>query len=406
MIETRTSQEPSVALVYGDYPPKPPGEADGGADFIQQLGKRLASRGFAVTAVVSKRDDRPGPYVEDGVRVAPIIQSWRLGRATREELTRVRRLLAAEHVALVHLVYPDPYIRYGSDSYHLPFALKTLGLPMVTTFFGFGVTKSSVLTKAGLLSLFASTDALVITDWDLLERFKRRFPFWRQKATGGLVGSIAGGDSPRWSAAALTARQARLGLPQGFRYVGFFGFWLPGKGLEELIRSIAGLRAGGVRVRLALIGGREPEHRTGYELSILDLARQAGIEDSVIDTGPLPAEEVVERLVAMDVCVLPFQANPLGRSSLALALTLGVPTVVTRPAAGEELLKGVALLDRPDAEHIAGAVRAILASPAEQQGCAAACVAAASHWSWDAVVDQYADIYRKLAARRRDAARR
>jgi glycosyltransferase involved in cell wall biosynthesis len=396
----RGSVETRVAFIYGDYPPKPKGEADGGADFIQQLARRLVQRGIGVTAIVSERKDRPERFGDQGVHVAPIIKGWRLRQSAWSEVRRLRQLVKEEGINVVHLFYPDPYIRYGSDSYHLPFLLKTLGRPLVVTLFGFGVTRSNIVTRVGLFGLFASANSLVITDWDLVARFNHRFPFWNRKTSGGLVGSIARNDSPRWSSSELSRRRAALGYEPEGRYIGFFGFWLPGKGLEELIKAVAALRAAGDPLRLVLIGGREAEHRSDYETSLLQEVRRAGIDDAVIETGPLPADEVSAHLVAMDACVLPFQANPLGRSSLALALTLGVPTAVTRPLERTQLLDGIPVLDLPDAEHIIAAVRLILSSRSVQEQYARASFAAARHWSWDSVVDEYIEIYARLRQQR------
>lgn len=363
---------------------------------MRNLGEGLVRRGIDVTAIVSRREDRTQPYVDAGVKVEPIVESWGLKAAVRGEASRIRELIKSKQVDVVHTIYPDPYLRYGSDSYHLPFLLKWSKAPLVVTFFGFGVTGASPITKAGLLSLFATADEIVITDSDLLHLFRKRFPFWRRKASGGLVGSIATTTSARWSQQDLEARQQQIGLPGGIRYVGFFGFWGPGKGLEELVEAIATLRNLGTPVQLVLIGGREPEHRTDYERGIIDQIQSAGISDAVIQTGFVEAESVATYLSAMDLCVLPIKVNPLGRSSLAMAVTVGVPTVVTRPATGAELLTGVSLLDVPDAVHIAAAIQAILRDRTIQQEGSDAARAASSHWSWESIVDQYATIYRRL----------
>lgn len=387
-----------ICLVYGDYPPKPAGNVDGGADFVGILADQLRARGFAVTALVSRRDDRTMPFVtSSGVRVLPLVSDWTLRAAATGELSAVRRALREAGVDVVHLVYPDPYLRYGSDSFHLPFALKLAGARrLVVTFFGFGLTGASVVTKAGLLSLFASADRIVITDHALLRRFRRTFAFWSGKTRGGLVGSIAHEATERWTLEALPARRRALHLSEQERLVGFFGFWSPDKGLEDLLSAVRLLNSEGPAVKLMLVGGRESTLRTDYENTIAVLIRELALQASVIDTGPLPAEEVARYLLAADVCVLPFRVNPLGRSSLAIALGLSLPTIVTRPPAGEHLLRGLTLVEAREPEGIAAAIRAVLASTAAQSRASACAAEAAVHWSWKTITDAYVADYEAL----------
>ena len=391
-----------IGFVYGDYPPSLPDRPDGGSDFLGCLAEGLVARGHHVTAVVSSRNDRPGRFVSrGGVHVAPVIQSWTLRGAASGQLSAVRRALDEDRIDIVHLIYPDPYLRYRSDSYHLPFLLKVATRrPLVVTFFGFGVAGAGIVTKAGLLSLFAASKRIVISDADLLRRFRRTVPWWSGKARRGRVGSIAPSGSPTWSQQALNDRKAALGLDPVQRHIGFFGFWDRGKGIENLLEAVRRLRHGGKDVVLVLIGGRPPAARLDYERGLLGLAQELGVSASVIDTGPLTPEDVSRHLVAMDVCALPFQANPLGRSSLALALGLGVPTVVTRPPAEDvRLLTGLPLLDPPEPSQIATAIAGLLDDSVAQRAAGDAARTAARYWSWDAIVDDHEALYAELVSR-------
>ena len=386
--------------MYGDYPP---GRGDGGSDFLRHLAEGMASRGFDVTAVVSSRPDRPEAYFADGgVRVEPIIRDWTLRAALAGELGTFRRVFRDSQPNLIHLIYPDPFLRYGTDSYHLPFLIKTATRrPMVVTFFGFGVTGASLISKAGLLSLFAAADRIVITDPDLLRLFNRKLPWWAGKARGGLVGSVNDGNMPPWSLSELPARKVALKLDVKRRYIGFFGFWSPDKGLESLIHALGRLRGEGHDAVLVLVGGRPPGERFPYEQGILRLAGDLGLGDCVVAAGSLPSDMVGRYLVAMDVCALPFKVNPIGRSSLALALSLGLPTVVTRPT-GEyaRLLSGLALLDAPTPESIATSIARLLEDPAAQQATADAALRASGRWSWPSIVSDYALLYDELLKRK------
>jgi len=385
-----------IAFVYGQYPPNPPGRGDGGSDFLQRLAETLVLGGHDVTAIVSRREDRASKYVsEGGVRIAPIIEDWTLMGAVRERAL-VRATLEDDRTELVHLIYPDPYLRYRTDSYHLPFLLKRIARrPLVTTLFGFAVTDAHLVTKVGLLSLFATSDRLVITDGNLLARFQSSLPWWRGKARGGLVGGIASGRP--WAQAELPERKTGVGLNPAQRHVGFFGFWTPDKGLENLLDAVGLLQRNRPDVALVLIGGgdRRPDERNDYERSIMQRARAA----AAIDTGPLSEQQVSDYMLAMDVCALPFKVNPLGRSSLALALTLGVPTVVSRPPQDADLLQGCVLLDSLEPAAISDAIAGLLDDAEAQRAAAAAAQSASRHWSWDAIADDYVAIYDELLPR-------
>lgn len=395
-----TATHRRIAFLYGDYPP---GRGDGGTDFLRHLAEGLVDRGDEVTAIVSRRGDRPSGFVSPGgVRVEPVIDDWRLRAAPRGQLGALRASVEASGADLVHLIYPDPFLRYGTDSYHLPFLIKpALRKPLVVTFFGFGVTGASLTSKAGLMSLFAAADRIVITDANLLRLFRRKLPWWAAKARVGVVGSVSEGDSPLWSQPELAARKAALGLKPQQRHIGFFGFWSPDKGLENLLQALGRIRGEGTDAVLVLVGGRPAAERFPYERGILDLAERLGLRDAVIQTGPLPAAGVTREMVAMDVCALPFKVNPLGRSSLALALVLGLPTVVSKPAPEDAwLLDGMPLLDSPTPQAIAAAVTALLKDPAAQRAAAGAATRAARHWSWPSIVDEYSRLYAELLAER------
>lgn len=388
-----------MLIVYGDYPPKPRGQSDGGADFVQNLAEQLVSRGVAVDVLVSRRDGRDDDFVTSaGVRVLPRVQDWSLGGVRRGEFRALMRLLRTSSYDVVHVIYPDPYLRYGGDRYHLPFLLKLAGARrLLITFFGFGYTGSKLVSKFGLAMLFLLGDRLVITDRQLLARFWTVFPFWRRKAAPGLVGGIRSSDVRTWHEHERAQIRSKLPLPTQGALVAFFGFWSPDKGLEDLLMACATLLRDGRDIHLLLIGGRESDARTPYERSVLELVHELGLEGRTLITGPLANDSVVQHLLASDLCALPFRVNPLGRSSLALALATGVPTIVSRPSTGAEDLSGL-LLIRPAAPDELAAAIDRLTSDADLRGAVSmAGLAAARRYSWEAIADNYISQYERLA---------
>ena len=385
-------------MLYGDYPPKLAGVGDGGADFLAGLAHNLASANVSVTAIVSRRLGRESPYrTERGVKVSPLIEDWSLRGAMGGQLSKLRSSLGEEDVDIVHLIYPDPYIRYGSDTYHLPFVLKLAGARrLVVTFFGFGLTGASWPTKIGLLALLATADSIVITDPDLFARFSKAFPIWRRKSRLGLVGALATDPSDTWTNAGLQRRRESIGLDPRTNYVGFFGFWTPDKGLEDLLQAMRLVIDSGLRVKLLLIGGREREQRTQYERTILARVQSLALLDDVVDTGALPANDVIRYLLALDLCVLPFKVNPLGRSSLALAVSLGLPTLVSKPSANANLIEGLPQIPCGDATGLAEAIRQMMSDLSSRDEAAGAARRVSANWNWHSIANFYRAIYEEL----------
>src|SRR5712692_10447474 len=102
---TPSTDSPRIGLVYGDYPPNPPGRSDGGSDFLQRLAEGLVTHGHDVTAIVSSRDDRRTAYTSDaGVHVAPVISDWTLRGAVGGQDRKSTRLNSS-HSSISYAVF-------------------------------------------------------------------------------------------------------------------------------------------------------------------------------------------------------------------------------------------------------------------------------------------------------------
>ncbi len=137
----------------------------------------------------------------------------------------------------------------------------------------------------------------------------------------------------------------RLGA-DGALVVGYFGHLDFTRGVDLLFESVRRLRRT-ADVRLVMIGAGGEERYSEYR----QLATAYGIAEATTWTGYLPSKEVANVLANIDVCVLPYRRNSLGRSALAAALTVGVPTVLAGTPAGIAPLEGgrhVELVPRDD----------------------------------------------------------
>jgi glycosyltransferase involved in cell wall biosynthesis len=149
-----------------------------------------------------------------------------------------------------------------------------------------------------------------------------------------------------------------------------------------------------------MIGGNFGEnHTSSYVNGIHELAKKLGVEGKVIWTGEdaSDSDEASLYLRAADVAVFPFKYGvTLNRSSVATAMSHGLPTVTTKgeslesPFVDEE---NVLLCPPEDPESIAMAVDSIIANPKLRDKLrAGALKLSADYFSWDKAVDRTIEI--------------
>ncbi len=124
-------------------------------------------------------------------------------------------------------------------------------------------------------------------------------------------------------------------LPQGGQgpvIIGSYGFFLPGKGLIDLIRAVGAVRAAGHDVRLRMTNAEYPQPISAEEIAQarLVVARE-GLEDVVdIETAFLSDAETLARLQGCDLVVFPYQASGESASgAVRYGLAAGRPVAVT-----------------------------------------------------------------------------
>lgn len=106
---------------------------------------------------------------------------------------------------------------------------------------------------------------------------------------------------------------------------------IPEKGIADLLRA-AGMLAGQAgRLEITVIG-------EGPQLPALEaLARQNGIQDQVTFTGLLSHDEVLLRLLEMDLCVFPSLTESFGKARVE-AMMCGVPLITTATGFGGDMV--------------------------------------------------------------------
>lgn len=116
-----------------------------------------------------------------------------------------------------------------------------------------------------------------------------------------------------------------------------FGSLTPGKGFEEVIKSIKILKEQAVNVKYYILGGFNFFH---YRLKLMLAIRKLGLESSVQLKGYTSFENVKLYLRAADVTVQPRKGRPDESSaSLVTALASGTPVIANTNRALEDYLE-------------------------------------------------------------------
>jgi glycosyltransferase involved in cell wall biosynthesis len=124
----------------------------------------------------------------------------------------------------------------------------------------------------------------------------------------------------------LPAPRAGPDTTRSARVLGLFGYAYQGAGTGLILDALVALRERGLDVELRLLGAPGGDSRGGAEW--LALARARGIESALSFSGPLPAQELSDRIAECDVLLFADLAGPSSRKgSLAGSLASGRPVV-------------------------------------------------------------------------------
>jgi glycosyltransferase involved in cell wall biosynthesis len=167
------------------------------------------------------------------------------------------------------------------------------------------------------------------------------------------------------------------------------------KGLDRLIQALA--HAPGLRL---VIAGNDEEE---YALVLDDLARQAGVGDRVIFTGPIHGADKVALLSAARLLVLPSYSENFG-NVVVEAMAAGCPVVVTREVGIAESVEqiGAGLVVDGNPRELGNAIAALAVDDRQRAEMGARGRAAAvAQFSWPAVAQRMEALYQAARDRRR-----
>ena len=174
--------------------------------------------------------------------------------------------------------------------------------------------------------------------------------------------------------------------------IGSYGFFLPGKGIPQLIKALTILRRTWPGARLRLVNAEYPLLPSAEEIAeCVATVRAAGLEEAVeFRTGFLPHAQSIELLRGCEVVALPYQSSKEGSSAaLRSALSAGVPVAVTPLPLFDEAGDAVVRLPGTTPDEIAAGLDRLLRDRSARAAAVAAAETWLSHRSWKMVGERW-----------------
>ena len=192
----------------------------------------------------------------------------------------------------------------------------------------------------------------------------------------------------------------RMLAPNDAPIVGCYGFFLPGKGILELIAALPLLRARWPHARLRLVNAGYGSPESAAEIAACRAAAETLGAAVEWHTSFLPHEASLDLLAGCDLVALPYQASREASSAaLRSALTVGVPVMVSPIPLFDEAGDAVARFDGTDPASIADGVDRMLADHARRQALQDAARAWLAAHAWPEVAARFHLMLQGLARR-------
>ena len=217
----------------------------------------------------------------------------------------------------------------------------------------------------------------------------------------GLVDNVA--MVPQGAAAALEARPPRDLPPTADPLVGCYGFFLPGKGIPQLVEAVRMLRVGRPGLRLRLVNADYGSAESAAEIAACRAAVEAAGMAEAVEwfTGFLPDPASAALLRECDVVALPVQETKEASSaSLRAALAAATPVLVTPIPIFDEAGAAVVRSRGTGPDDLARGLDALLGDRCARERVVAAAGAWLAERSWSSTGRRTSGLLLGLAAAR------
>jgi glycosyltransferase involved in cell wall biosynthesis len=184
-------------------------------------------------------------------------------------------------------------------------------------------------------------------------------------------------------------------------YVLFAAMLHPRKNLEVLRRAMALLAAEGFSHRLVVAGRTAVD---GSDVEAIAGAAAAPLPDGAgrpCFVGEVLDADLAALMAGADAYCLPSLYEGFGLTALE-AMACGTPVIVSDRGALPEVVGDAGLVVAPEADAVAGALRAVLSDPERARGLAAAGLERARGFTWERTARGWLEILRAAAQERRE----
>jgi len=436
-----------VLFITGEFPPM----QGGVGDCTNEIALALTQRGVDV-AVLTSLLPTSALRPPSAVTILPLIKTWNWSA-----LSQIRKTISKVRPDIVHIQYqtgafgmqpminflprfvprapltPRPPLPKGEgertaqlsnvrpSSLPRPLLPKGEGGRVAVTFHD--LLPAYLFPKAGPLrdwvtfQLARGTDAVVATNSADYARLRENVCGLKKWLKLIPIGSNIAPTTPPPDFNRLKLRD-QLGVRDDETLLVYFGFLNASKGAETLIHALYNLP----QAKLLFLGGQtgaSDVNNVAYLEHVKQEIRDWGLEQRVLWTDFLPAEQVSAHFYASDVCVLPYcDGASFRRGSFMAALAHGIPIVTTHPQASavtpltvqDERFEfsddlnlpalrdgdNVLLVPPDDPDAIVLAVTRVRTSPGLAALLSGNARSAARAFSWNKIADEHVELYERM----------
>jgi glycosyltransferase involved in cell wall biosynthesis len=253
----------------------------------------------------------------------------------------------------------------------------------------------SLLNRLTLRFMYRRLDHIIVHTEKMKQQLLEEFGVQE-----GNVTVLPCGINDMVSATDMTRAEARrlIGLGESERVALFFGVITPYKGLEVLLRTIAGFKSRQEPVKL-IVAGKVDRGFEDYGNELRALIEEHGLRDWIVDRiGFIPDKDLEIYFKVADLLVLPYRSI-YQSGVLFLAFRFGLPVIASDVGSLRDYVTEdrTGFVFRPgDADDLARAIRQYFDSPLFrdlERTRKEIIEYAAREYSWDAIGRKTAAIY-------------
>lgn len=386
-----------MCLIYPVYPPLIKGR-NGDAKYTEKLAQHLAISACEVCVISSITEHHIIRYSpQSNLSIYPIVKNWDLRGLVRGDYQKVKHKLKEVKPDIINIIYPNPRL---NSKYLLPYFIKFISpkIPIITTLFQFFPKRGNVLYKFMALLLYFSSNKIHFHDEGLMEIFNKIFPFFKKKTIFIPLGNLVSINNQLDGISKLEIMR-RINLSEEFKYISFVGYWYPSKGVDILIKALYVLISKRLKIKLLLLGGHSKKDMNKYEKSILKLIEKLELQNDIFITGYCSDDMMVNYLLCSEVCVFPFRSNMMGRSSIMLPISLGLPIIISRLVKKSNFLvdrKNAFFVPRNDPNALANGIEKMLSNESLRNYIATNVGNLAERISWENIAREWMKMYKQM----------